>query len=139
MSVNPDHIFLTDGASVGVRMSLNALIRGPNDSIMVPVPQYPLYSASVALYNGNFVGYELDEGNGWGMDVNDLQVSRPVPPAFPPCLPCATPPRACTCWSMHASYMRCICMKRSCRCMHDLLTSLRMHQLRGYKHCPGSH
>lgn len=83
MSVNPDHIFLTDGASVGVRMSLNALIRGPNDSIMVPVPQYPLYSASVALYNGNFVGYELDEGNGWGMDVNDLQVSLPLPPALP--------------------------------------------------------
>jgi len=61
-------------------MALNALIRGQHDSIMVPVPQYPLYSASVALYNGNFVGYELDESNGWSMDVADLQVCSYAPP-----------------------------------------------------------
>ena len=69
----PDHIFLTDGASVGVRMCLNALIRDQNDAIMVPVPQYPLYSASVALYNGAFEGYLLDESHGWSMDVQELQ------------------------------------------------------------------
>ena len=44
------HIFLTDGASVAVRMCLNALIRNGNDGILVPIPQYPLYSASIKLY-----------------------------------------------------------------------------------------
>jgi aspartate/methionine/tyrosine aminotransferase len=43
-------IFLTDGASVAVRMCLNAAIRGPQDGILVPIPQYPLYSASIQLY-----------------------------------------------------------------------------------------
>ncbi len=44
------HIFLTDGASVAVRMCLNAMIRNSNDGILVPIPQYPLYSASIKLY-----------------------------------------------------------------------------------------
>jgi hypothetical protein len=44
------HVFLTDGASVAVRMCLNAVIRDENDGILVPIPQYPLYSASIQLY-----------------------------------------------------------------------------------------
>ncbi len=44
------HIFLTDGASVAVRMCLNAMIRNHDDGILVPIPQYPLYSASISLY-----------------------------------------------------------------------------------------
>lgn len=49
---NPEHIFLTDGASVAVRLCLNAMIRDENDGILVPIPQYPLYSASIKLYGG---------------------------------------------------------------------------------------
>ena len=45
-----EDIFLTDGASPAVQMVLKALIRGPADAVLVPVPQYPLYSASIALY-----------------------------------------------------------------------------------------
>lgn len=44
------NIFLTDGASVAVRYMLNAIIRDSRDGIMVPIPQYPLYSASIQLY-----------------------------------------------------------------------------------------
>lgn len=44
------NIFLTDGASVAVRLCLNALIRTERDAVLVPVPQYPLYSASIQLY-----------------------------------------------------------------------------------------
>ena len=54
-------------------MCLNALIRDERDAVMVPVPQYPLYSASIALYNGTFEGYLLDESNGWSMDPHELQ------------------------------------------------------------------
>lgn len=46
----PQHIFLTDGASVAVRLCLNAMIRHERDAVLVPIPQYPLYSASIRLY-----------------------------------------------------------------------------------------
>ncbi|CAM9639866.1 unnamed protein product, partial [Scytosiphon promiscuus] len=69
---DPDNVFLTNGASEAVRMVLRTTIRGPSDGVMVPVPQYPLYSASVALYNGTFVGYNLCEERGWGLDVTSL-------------------------------------------------------------------
>ena len=51
------------------------LIRGPNDGIMVPIPQYPLYSASIALYGGKLVPYYLDEDHGWSLDVTELKRS----------------------------------------------------------------
>jgi glutamate--glyoxylate aminotransferase len=72
---NPNCIFLTNGASESVRTLLRCLIRGNLDGVMVPVPQYPLYSASIALYNGAFVGYELNESTGWGLDVSKLKIS----------------------------------------------------------------
>ncbi|MEW5315685.1 MAG: hypothetical protein WDW38_007095 [Sanguina aurantia] len=70
---NPDHIFLTDGASVAVRMCLNATIRSPLDGILVPIPQYPLYSASIKLYGGALVAYYLDEKRGWALDTADMK------------------------------------------------------------------
>jgi len=72
---SPDNIFISNGASECVRMLLFALIRGPTDGIMVPIPQYPLYSASIALYGGELVPYYLDEESGWSLDVNELQRS----------------------------------------------------------------
>lgn len=47
---DPDAIFLTDGASTGVKMLLQALIRDERDAVLVPIPQYPLYSASCTLF-----------------------------------------------------------------------------------------
>jgi glutamate--glyoxylate aminotransferase len=52
---NPDNIYLTDGASVAVRYVLNAAIRNENDAILVPIPQYPLYSAYIQLYVGTLL------------------------------------------------------------------------------------
>eukprot|EP01031_Cornospumella_fuschlensis_P043302 gene43302-52929_t len=52
---SPDNIFLSNGASECARILLNGLIRGPSDGILVPIPQYPLYSASIALYGGALV------------------------------------------------------------------------------------
>ncbi|KAI7845708.1 hypothetical protein COHA_000822 [Chlorella ohadii] len=69
---NPDHIFLTDGASVAVRLLLNALIRDSGDHILVPIPQYPLYSASIQLYGGTLLPYNLKEQTGWSMDLNEI-------------------------------------------------------------------
>ena len=68
-----DDIFLTEGASPSVKYILNALIRGPRDGILTPIPQYPLYSACIKQYGGQLVPYELDESKGWGMDVAELK------------------------------------------------------------------
>lgn len=68
-----ESVFLTDGASVGVRLLLNALIRNQQDCILVPIPQYPLYSASIALYGGNMMGYYLDEGASWSMRFQKIK------------------------------------------------------------------
>lgn len=67
-----DDIFLTNGASDGVRLLLQTLVRGKNDGVLVPIPQYPLYSASMDLYGGTLVGYHLDEQEGWGLSMRRL-------------------------------------------------------------------
>jgi len=40
-----DDIYMTNGASEGVRLCLSAVIRDNMDGVIVPIPQYPLYSA----------------------------------------------------------------------------------------------
>eukprot|EP00602_Paraphysomonas_sp_CaronLab_P004193 CAMPEP_0185026592 /NCGR_PEP_ID=MMETSP1103-20130426/10948_1 /TAXON_ID=36769 /ORGANISM="Paraphysomonas bandaiensis, Strain Caron Lab Isolate" /LENGTH=488 /DNA_ID=CAMNT_0027560227 /DNA_START=1 /DNA_END=1467 /DNA_ORIENTATION=+ len=75
VTASPDKIFVSNGASECVRMFLNCIIRGPNDGVMVPIPQYPLYSASIALYGGEMVGYYLDEDTTWSLDMDILRSS----------------------------------------------------------------
>ncbi|CAL5061627.1 unnamed protein product [Urochloa decumbens] len=68
-----DNIFLTDGASPAVHMMLQLLISSEKDGILCPIPQYPLYSASIALRGGSLVPYFLDEETGWGLEVDQLK------------------------------------------------------------------
>ncbi|XP_031500467.1 alanine aminotransferase 2-like [Nymphaea colorata] len=70
---NSDDIFLTDGASPAVHMMMQLLIRSQKDGILCPIPQYPLYSASIALHGGTLVPYYLDEASGWGLEVSELK------------------------------------------------------------------
>ncbi|HCF60051.1 MAG TPA: aminotransferase class I/II, partial [Myxococcales bacterium] len=72
---DPEMIWLTDGASKGVQTALRLLISGPNDGVMIPIPQYPLYSATLALYEGRQVGYYLDEAHDWKLSEALLQQS----------------------------------------------------------------
>eukprot|EP01105_Mastigella_eilhardi_P020345 TRINITY_DN483_c0_g1_i13.p2 TRINITY_DN483_c0_g1~~TRINITY_DN483_c0_g1_i13.p2 ORF type:complete len:486 (-),score=165.94 TRINITY_DN483_c0_g1_i13:1888-3345(-) len=72
---DPESVFLTDGASSGVKLILNLLIRNEKDGILTPIPQYPLYSASVAAFGGVLVPYYLCEEKCWGMDVKELERS----------------------------------------------------------------
>jgi aspartate/methionine/tyrosine aminotransferase len=65
-------IILTDGASKGVQAVILALLKQPNDGFMIPIPQYPLYSATIALYGGSQIGYFLDEANGWQLNEEIL-------------------------------------------------------------------
>lgn len=72
---NADDIFLTDGASAGVKMVLNLLIRNKSDGVLTPIPQYPLYSASLTLFGGECVKYYLDEASNWGLTRAELERS----------------------------------------------------------------
>lgn len=43
------------------------------DCILTPVPQYPLYSATIELYNGTLLPYYLDENKQWALNVDQLR------------------------------------------------------------------
>ncbi|KAA8540198.1 hypothetical protein F0562_024239 [Nyssa sinensis] len=63
---DPNDIFLTDGASPAVHMMMQLLIRSEKDGILCPIPQYPLYSASIALHGGTLP-------TGWGLEISELK------------------------------------------------------------------
>jgi len=74
--VNPDNIFITNGASEGVKTTLQTIMRGApgfHDGMLVPIPQYPLYSATITTLNGSLVPYGLDEATDWGLNLKELQ------------------------------------------------------------------
>lgn len=70
---NKEDIFLTDGASKGVQMVLKMLLRNSKDGVLVPIPQYPLYSATLALEDAHFAGYLLSEEQNWSLPVQELE------------------------------------------------------------------
>jgi aspartate/methionine/tyrosine aminotransferase len=69
---NPDHILLTDGASKAAQTVIHAIIKNPSDGIMLPIPQYPMYSASMTMAGGISIGYYLDEENNWQLNEDIL-------------------------------------------------------------------
>ena len=75
IKVNKDRLILTDGASKGVQSVLMALLKNENDGVMIPIPQYPLYSATLTLYGGKQIGYYLDESNSWRLNEKILTES----------------------------------------------------------------
>lgn len=66
---NFSDIFLTGGASSGVNTLLTTICRDPKTGILIPIPQYPLYTATLALLNATAVPYYLDEQNAWSTNV----------------------------------------------------------------------
>jgi len=75
---DPENVVLSGGASESIRNVLKLFIRrgtGKKTGIMIPIPQYPLYSASIEEFNLGQVGYYLDEDNNWGLDLKELKRS----------------------------------------------------------------
>lgn len=65
-------VFLGNGVSELITLSLQALCN-PGDEILVPSPDYPLWTASVALSGGTPTHYRCDDQNGWQPDLDDLE------------------------------------------------------------------
>lgn len=72
---DPKNIFLTDGASPGIVRVLEFLCSSERDGVMVPIPQYPLYSGTIVRLGGTVVGYYLDEAHQWGLDLEELKTA----------------------------------------------------------------
>ncbi|XP_049809813.1 alanine aminotransferase 1-like isoform X1 [Schistocerca nitens] len=71
-----EDIVLTSGATVGIKVVLKLLIgeiNGKKPGVMIPIPQYPLYSATLSEFNMVQIPYYLDEERCWGLDVTELQ------------------------------------------------------------------
>lgn len=70
--VTVDDVYLGNGASELITMSMNALLNA-GDEILVPAPDYPLWTASVSLSGGTPVHYLCDEQAGWTPDLTDIE------------------------------------------------------------------
>jgi alanine-synthesizing transaminase len=70
--VTVDDVYLGNGASELISMSMNALLDA-GDEVLIPSPDYPLYTAVVSLSGGTPVHYRCDEGSGWLPDLDDMR------------------------------------------------------------------
>ena len=67
-----DDIYLGNGASELIAMSTNALLND-GDELLLPAPDYPLWTAATSLSGGKPVHYLCDEANGWMPDLDDIR------------------------------------------------------------------
>jgi len=70
--VTIDDVYLGNGASELIVMSMNALLN-TGDEVLVPAPDYPLWTAAVSLSGGRPVHYVCDEQSGWMPDIEDIK------------------------------------------------------------------
>ncbi|OIQ79963.1 glutamate-pyruvate aminotransferase AlaA [mine drainage metagenome] len=70
--VGIDDVFIGNGASELITMSLNALLNN-GDEVLIPAPDYPLYTAAVSLSGGRPVHYICDEAADWYPDLDDIR------------------------------------------------------------------
>lgn len=71
-----EDVYLCAGASAGIKIIMQLLLNAPGSKpagFMIPIPQYPLYSATVSEYSAEQVGYYLDEDNNWGLSIDELE------------------------------------------------------------------
>lgn len=71
-NVTVDDVYTGNGASELITMSMQGLLDS-GDEILVPSPDYPLWTASVTLAGGNPVHYICDESSEWFPDINDIK------------------------------------------------------------------
>jgi alanine-synthesizing transaminase len=72
MDVEVDDIFIGNGVSELIMLSMNGLLDS-GDEVLVPMPDYPLWTAAITLSGGRAVHYRCDEGSGWNPDLEDLR------------------------------------------------------------------
>ena len=71
-NVDVDDVYLGNGVSELIVMATQALLN-PGDEILVPAPDYPLWTAAVLLAGGVPIHYRCDEKADWYPDLQDIQ------------------------------------------------------------------
>ncbi|MDR4532280.1 pyridoxal phosphate-dependent aminotransferase [Glutamicibacter sp. PS] len=71
-SIGVDDVYLGNGVSELITLSLNALLNN-GDEVLIPAPDYPLWTASVSLAGGTPVHYVNVEEEGWLPDLDDIK------------------------------------------------------------------
>ncbi len=77
MDVTADDVFIGNGVSELIDLALRAMLR-QGDEVLVPSPDYPLWSAAVSLNRGNPVFYDCRPENGFQPDPDEIE-SRVTP------------------------------------------------------------
>ena len=72
VGVTLDDIYLGNGASELITMATNTLLDN-GDELLLPMPDYPLWTAATSLSGGTPVHYLCDEANGWMPDLDDIR------------------------------------------------------------------
>ncbi len=70
--VDPDNVYLGNGVSELITMTMQALL-DEGDEVLIPAPDYPLWTAMTSLSGGTPVHYLCDELDGWQPDLEDIQ------------------------------------------------------------------
>ena len=70
--VQVEDIYIGNGVSELIVMAMNALLDA-GDEVLVPAPDYPLWTAAVSLSGGKARHYLCDEGSGWLPDLDDIR------------------------------------------------------------------
>ncbi|AYG01513.1 pyridoxal phosphate-dependent aminotransferase [Lactococcus allomyrinae] len=71
-NVDVDDIYTGNGVSELIVMSMQGLL-DTGDEVLIPMPDYPLWTASVSLAGGKAVHYVCDEQAGWFPDIDDIK------------------------------------------------------------------
>lgn len=67
-----DDIYIGNGVSEMIMVAMQALLDN-DDEVLLPAPDYPLWTAAVSLAGGKPLHYNCDENNGWFPSINDIQ------------------------------------------------------------------
>src|ERR1700691_662570 len=69
--VGPDDVYLGNGVSELIVMALQGLLE-PGDEVLIPSPDYPLWTGAVGLCGGRAVHYRCEEQEGWAPDLGHV-------------------------------------------------------------------
>ncbi|MCL2138428.1 MAG: pyridoxal phosphate-dependent aminotransferase [Treponema sp.] len=72
MDVGIDDIFIGNGVSELIMMVMQGLLN-QGDEVLIPMPDYPLWTAAATLAGGKVVHYLCDESNGWNPNLDDIK------------------------------------------------------------------
>jgi alanine-synthesizing transaminase len=72
MDVGIDDIYIGNGVSELIMIAMQGLLDS-GDEVLIPMPDYPLWTAAVTLSGGTPVHYLCDESAGWNPDINDIR------------------------------------------------------------------